>query len=60
MEGDKLHCAQTHRLINTIHDPADKKLLKGKILVETKIILLIIPMLVVPAELWILFKLRNS
>ena len=59
MEGDKLFLYKTYRLANTIHDPADKKLLKGKIPVETKIILFIIPMLVVPAELWILFTMDN-
>jgi len=59
MEGDKLFVYKTYRLVNTIHDPADKKLFKGRIPVETKIVLFIIPMLVVPAELWILFTLVN-
>ncbi len=45
--------------MDTIHDPADKKLLKGKIPVATEMILFIIPMLVVPAELWILFIMFN-
>ena len=59
MEGDKLFLYKTYRLANTIHDPADKKLFKGRIPVETKIVLFIIPMLVVPAELWILFTMDN-
>lgn len=50
MEGDKLYCFKTCRLPGTIPDPADKKSLKEKIRVETKIILFMIPMLVVPAE----------